>query len=208
MMRLGFSLGMGRRQAGGGAPTQQLVVPATSAYFQDTANIPSSTSRITMRGDHFNFPSIPGGGSGMTVFSGISTPINMAILDDGSIQVKVEDGGGATAYQDEIAPAGTISTATDYAIEFDANHNGNVRVTVNGTDFTDTFTPSGSPTFQTTRKVIFLATSSGTVPVPAGTVFSNLEVDFNGTLHKAISNDAATANADAWHVGADFTQAT
>jgi len=31
--------------------------------------------------------------------------------------------------------------------------------------------------------------------------------NYKGTQRKAISNNAATANADAWHVGANFTQA-
>ena len=76
-----------------------------------------------------------------------------------------------------------------------------------GSPTTASFGTAGTGSFQSNREVSFLASTSGGTPVPSGTKVRDLAVDYNGTLHKAISNNAATANADTWHLGGDFTNA-
>jgi len=185
--------------------TGALVVPATSAYFQDPSNIPASTSRITFRGT-FNLPSLSASSPGTALFNSISTPMRLTVQADGAINARVEDSTGAALIDAQVAPAGTFTVNTDHAIVFDGNLATNtVTVTVNGTNYSNTLT-TGTGVFPTSRAVQFL--SGGAAPlVPSGSIISNLSVDYNGTQRKAISNDAATANADAWHVGANFTQA-
>lgn len=208
MNGLSLSLGLSQPTAGSGevAAPDKLVVPATSAYFQDPLNIPANTSRITMRGT-FSLPILSGTAPGTAIFNGISNPIRVTVQSDGAIKARVETQTGSASIDAEVAPAGTFSIDTEHVIVFDADHATQlVTITVDGTDYTAALSGAATDTFQTSRKVQFL--SGGANPlVPAGSIVFNMSVDYNGTLRKTIPNDAALANADGWHVGANFTQA-
>ncbi|OBV11211.1 hypothetical protein [Erythrobacter dokdonensis] len=183
-------------------PTAYLVRGATAGYFVDPANVPSGTSRITFRAQVW-LPSLSGA---PRLFTQESTGCDLWVGSSGQLVANIEDSTGtAMIFSANVAPDGTIVAETWHEIIFDVDQVAEeVRVTVDGVLTTTAFTAASSGTFQTSREVSFLAQTAGAFAVAAGTRVANLEVDFNGTLHKAISNDATTANADAWHRGGDF----
>jgi hypothetical protein len=184
-------------------PTTYLVQAATTGYFVDPVNLPSGTSRITFRGK-FKLPSL----SGLPrLFTQESTGCDLWVGSAGQLFATIETGGGVVVLGSAtVAPSGSIIVGSWHSIEFDVDQvAGEVRVTVDGVLTTTAFTTAGTGLFQGGRELSFLALTSGANPVPAGTEVADLSVDLNGVLHKAISNDATTANADAWHRGGDFT---
>jgi hypothetical protein len=188
-------------------PAQTLVQGATAGYFVDPANVPSGTSRITFRGK-IKLPSLPAtAGVAPRLFTQESTGCDLWVGTTGGLFATVEDSGGVARLNGFVlAGAGTIDAGVEHDIIFDVDQAANeVRLTVDGVLTTTAFTTSGSGTFQSNREVSFLATTAGATPVPSGTEFRDLSVEFNGTLRKAIPNNAALANADAWHRGGDFT---
>ncbi|MBV7258276.1 hypothetical protein [Erythrobacter crassostreae] len=185
-------------------PTEYLVQGSTAGYFVDPSNVPSGTARLTFRG-RFRFPtaSLSGG----RLFSQESTGCDFNLQNDGSVRAGVEDGTGAKMLNNDlILPAGTIVANQWLDIEFDVDQlAGQAIVSVNGSTTTTAFTGAGSNgLFQSSREVSFLATSGGGGAVPQGTEIADLEVDFDGVLHKAISNAAVNANSDNWHRGGEF----
>lgn len=180
-----------------------LIVGNPQGYFVDPSNVPGSTTRLTFLMD-INAPSIT---SGMFLFTQSSTGCDLKVQSDGSMTATIEDSTGAKMMTNvTVAPAGSFVAAQFCEIEFDVNMaTEQVTLTADGNATVTAFTSSGTGTFQTTRNVSFLAGTTGASPVPVGTEVRNLSVNYNGTLHKAISNAAATANADPWKQGGDFT---
>lgn len=181
-----------------------LVQGSPAGYFVDPLAVPSGTTRITFRGS-FLFPA-----SGWTTcrpFTQESTGCDLIVNVAGSAAVTIEDGTGAAMLSSaNIAPVGTIPTDEWVELVFDVDQVAETAtLTVDGTDYDLPFIGSSNGVFQTVREVSLLAQTSGANAVPAGTRIADLSVDFNGTLHKAISNSAAVANADPWHTGGDFT---
>lgn len=203
-MMLGIGLGLGARRPVAIAESAGLVV---GGYFVDPANVPASTSRITFRGTFFFVGSVP---NNVLLFTQESTGCDLNIQSTGRLTASVEDTTGAKMLSSvEVAPDGSITADTWHEIVFDVNHaTEQAIITIDGgTPIVTAFTASGTGSFQSTREVSFLATTVGGSAVPNGTQVRDLSVDFNGTLHKAISNSASVANADAWKLGTDFTQA-
>ena len=193
-------------RAGVVAPAVSLLRPATAAFFQSPTNIPAATTRIQMRG-LFRFASLPASAS--EIMSGLSNPVSVLLYNNGRLDARIEDSAGTVVFEATLTPAGTIAINNWYDIEIDANHLTNqVRITVNGTDFTGTFTAEGTNVFPTNRAMTFLAGSAGANIVPVGTRAADMRVWYNGTLAKTIPNDAAAANLDAWKLGVGvFTNA-
>lgn len=201
-MRLGLGLGMGSMQP---AAPSEIAGLTVGGYFVDPSNVPALTTRITFRGDFFFVGSVP---NNVLLFTQESTGCDLLIQSTGRMTSSVEDTVGAKMLSSaEVAPAGSITADTWHEIVFDVNHaTEQVIITIDGgTPIVTAFTASGTGSFQIVREVSFLATTVGGSAVPSGTRVRNLSVDFNGTLHKAISNNVATANADPWKLGSDFT---
>lgn len=182
------------------APTQYLTT-GSGSYFEDTANVPAGTTRLTYHG-WFYFPvSVPSG----ILFAQVSQGCDLDVLANGRIRIlKVEDGTGATMISSAY-PSFPILPDTFYEITFDVDQTEKTaRVTVNGVTETIPFTATGNGLFQSTRAVTMLALTGGSNGLPAGVRVADLSVSFNGTLRKALSNDPAVVNADAWQRGGDF----
>lgn len=182
---------------------ESLAVPAAATYLVDPSNVPAGTTRITFRGKLYFPAHVP---QSAKPFSQFAQGVELITRDDGSLQASVEDGTGAKMLNGAtIAPAGTIAPDEWFNYEYDVDQVSRVAIlTVNGAQYTLPFAATGNGLFQSNRTVAFLATSSGASSVPTGTRAADLSVDFNGVLHKAISNNAATANADPWKQGWDF----
>jgi hypothetical protein len=184
-------------------PSVFLVMPATLARFEDTANTPAGTSRMTFRGKFF-FPT----GTVQTGDRLISQGFNSCHLDVGgvngrSFRISVNDSTGANML------AGTLSRQdnrlvvdTWLDIVFDVNMALNqATLTVNGVTETYPFIATSNGLMAATRFSL-LARDNTNNGLNATVRVADLSLDFNGTLRKAISNTAATANADAWKLGA------
>jgi hypothetical protein len=186
------------------APSAYLIQGATAGYFLDTVNPPAGTNRITFRGK-FWFPAT--GWSSCKPFAQVSTGCDLTIFPTGVSTVTVEDGTGAKMLTNATATSGGgIPMAQWVTLVFDVNMVSQAAaLNLNGTTYTIPFATSGNGVFQTSNRVSFLAVSNGTLAVPAGTLFADLSVDFNGTLRKTIANVAAAANADVWKQGGSLT---
>lgn len=184
-------------------PTTYLIQPSPVGYFVDPSNTPSGTTRLTYR-SKFNFSSIV---NGMRPFMQSSTGCDLIVASNGAINAIVEDSTGTAVLSSvELAPAGSVVPSVWYDMVFDVDHVAQTAtLTLNGTTYQVPFTIPGTGAFQSNRQISLLASVSGGFALPAGTLVADLSVDRNGLLHKAISNDAATANADAWKLGGDFT---
>ena len=186
-------------------PTEYLVQGATPGYFVDPSNTPSGTNNIEYRMKLYHPTSVP---NAQRMGAQASTGCDFFIQSNGSITATAEDGTGAKfATNLVVAPTGTIVADDwqDIVLECDATAEQFV-VTVDGVTTTTPFTASGNGVFQNNRVLSLFATSTGVTPLPTGTRIADASIWLNGSLHKAISNTAATANADAWHAGGDFTQ--
>jgi hypothetical protein len=87
-------------------------------------------------------------------------------------------------------------------IVFDVNMALNqATLTVNGVTETYPFIATSNGLMAATRFSL-LARDNTNNGLNATVRVADLSLDFNGTLRKAISNTAATANADAWKLGA------
>lgn len=185
---------------------ERLVMPSPAGYFVSTTGSGSGTTSLSFSGK-YNFPSIT---NGMLLIGGVSDPVVLAVLSDGSMTLTVEASNGVNVLLTEpVAPAGSITTGTEIevllAIDYTAE---TATVTINGgTPIVTAFTTAGTGFASSSRLYSLLASNTGTNALPAGTVFRDLTMHRNGALFKAISNDAATANADSWHQGTNFTQA-
>lgn len=184
-------------------PTVYLIQPSPVGYFVDPSNAPAGTTRMTFRGK-FNFSSIV---NSMRPFMQASTGCDLIIATNGTITIVVEDSTGTAVLSNVVmAPAGSIAPSAWYDMILDVNHTAQTAtLTLNGTVYSVPFTIAGTGTFQSNRQISMLASVSGGNALPAGTLIADLSVELNGVLRKAISNDAATANADAWKRGGDFT---
>lgn len=172
-------------------------------YFRDPSNVPAGTTRITGRGKFYFPDNIV---HGRRLFAQVSTACDLLVQANGSLRATIEDGTGAKMLNNhEVAPAGSIIPDTWLDIIFDVDQvNGVAQVSINSFSGTTSFTGASNGVFQSNRAFLFLAGANGITPIPAGTRIADLSVDFNGILHKQISNLAAVANADAWHLGGDF----
>lgn len=186
-----------------GTPTSWLVMPSPAGYFVDPSNVPASTTRITFRGK-FYFSGV--GASYLNVFTQESTGCDLQVSTNGW-RCTVEDSTGATMLASTVfSGTPTFANGTWYNVIFDVDQTAKTAtLTLNGVSYQRTWS-GGTGTFNTAREVSFLATTVGGTPLPVNTRVADLSVDFNGTLRKAISNTATTANADAWKRGTNFTQ--
>ena len=184
--------------------SQKYLISA-GGYFVNPSNVPGSTTRLTFRGKIY-VPSLPG--SVYSIFSQESNGCDLDIVSSGKLRVCVEDTAGTKVVNFVTLSSGpTLAINTWYEFIFDVNHATQIaRVTINGTDYDTSFSTAGTGSFQSNREVSFLAQSVGGQVCPSGTQCYDLSVDYNGSLHKAISNDSTTANADSWQQGSDFTQ--
>lgn len=184
------------------APSAWLVMPATIAHLGDTAALPASTTRLTWRGKFF----FPAGtiSNGQALFSQVSNGCDLVTFGNG-FTVTVEDGTQATVYSSglSVIHAGKLVADTWLDIVFDVNQAAaTITLTINGDTVTIPFTTPGNGLFNTARRIGFLATQAGALRMVANTRSADLSVDRNGSLYKSISNTAATANGDAWKLGA------
>ncbi|MEE4208834.1 MAG: hypothetical protein V2I43_06180, partial [Parvularcula sp.] len=185
------------------APTVFLEQGDPIGYFQDPSDVPAGTSRISSRGKFRFAAEIP---NGAKPFAQVSTGCDLFTRTDGSLNATIEDGTGAKMMTNlPVAPIGSLLPDTWHEIEFDVDQTaGEVRLTIDGVTTVTAFMASGNGVFQSNRSLLFIAGSNGNTPLPAGTRFADLSVDLNGVLYKTISNDATTANGDAWHLGGAF----
>ncbi len=199
----GFTQGVNITTAA--TPSAYLVQGATPGYFVDPVNVPSGTSRITFRCKLW----LPTGYGLANLFTQESTGCDLQVRNSaGSLNATVEDSTTAKMLADTaVAPApNTLAAQTWYEIEFDVNQvTQEVICTVNGVSKTTAFAAASTGLFQTGREVSFLANTVGTSPIPAGARIADMSVDFNGVRHKTLPNDAASANADPWKRGGNFT---
>lgn len=182
------------------APTQFLVQGATPGYFVDPVNPGVGLSRITAS-FKINLPTTFTTGT-CKPLAQVSTGCDLVFFPNGLVTAIVEDSTGAKMLNGAlIAPIGTITKNQWHDIVFDVDQGAQRAVlTVDGANFVVPFTAAGSGLFQL-LKLSFLATSTGGTPVPAGTKVADMSLEFNGVMRKAISNMAASANADEWKLG-------
>lgn len=188
----------------GEEPASYLV--STGGYFVNTSNVPSGTTRLRFTGKVY-LPSLPG--SAYSIFSQESNGCDLDILSSGLLRVCVEDSAGTKVVNFVTLSSGpTLAINTWHDLVFDVDHTAQTAtVTVNGgTPIVTNFGTAGTGTFQSSREVSFLAQSVGGQACPSGTRAADLAVEKNGAAYKTISNNAATANADSWQQGTDFTQ--
>jgi hypothetical protein len=185
-------------------PSAYLVMGATAGRMRDPSNVPAGTNRITFRGKWY----WPTGTLAINqkIFSILSLGGDLETHLNNDFRIAVEDGTNAA-----VIPGSTYAGFEGLAenqwfdIVFDIDQVAQqVTLTINGAEYVIPFAIAGNGLFQTSRPVGFFAVSNGTNPVAAGVRGADLSVEFNGVLHKAISNDPAIANADAWKVGGDF----
>lgn len=188
------------------APQTFLVQGATAGRFADIANLPAATTRLTWRGRFF----WPSGTltDGQKPFSQLSLGCDLETFGNG-FRVSVEDGTQAAMFNTApVRHQGRLVANTWLDIVFDIDQVARtVTLTINGLTEVYAFDNLGNGVFNTTRRIGFVAVTSGTNPLASGVRFSDLSVDRNGVLRKAISNDAATANIDPWRLGGTFTNA-
>lgn len=164
-----------------------------------------ATTRITFRGEFYFTAPIA---ATTFLFTQESTGCDLELLTNGATRVTVEDSAGTKLVNGLSAnPAGSVALNAWAAFVFDVNMATQTAVvTLNGgAPVTLNFSTPGTGTFTNAREVSFLANTAGTSPLQNGARFRNLSVDFNGTLHKAISSEAALANADPWKRGGTVT---
>ncbi|WP_156777257.1 hypothetical protein [Erythrobacter sp. NAP1] len=197
----GFTQGVSITSAS--VPTEFLTQGDPVGYFQDPANVPAGTSRITARGQ-FNVPF--DFAQGVKLFAQVSTGCDLTLQPDGSLKATIEDGTGAKMLTNfEVVPAGLFTPNTWHTVEFDVDQaEREVRVFLNGSVFTTAFAVSGNSIFQSNRAFVFAASANGNTPLPTGTRIANLSVDLDGTRHKTVGNTADEANADPWKRAGDF----
>ncbi|WP_379923395.1 hypothetical protein [Erythrobacter sp. R86502] len=190
-------------------PAVSLVMPSPAARFEDTANTPALTNRMTFRGKFF-FPDTASIGNGDRI---VSQGFNNCYVDlvggGGPVRINLTDSAGASLLSSStLRFTGGIVPATWLDIVFDVNIAlGQATLTINGVTETYPFLTPGNGQFAT-AKFNMLARGAGLVEVNPGVRFADLSIDFNGALRKAIPNDAAAANADAWKQGTGvFTNA-
>lgn len=184
----------------------RLVMPSPAGYFVSTTGSGSGTTSLSFSGK-YNFPSIT---NGMLLVGGVSDPVRLAVLSDGSLTLTVEASNGVNALLTEpVAPAGSITTGAEIEVLLEVDYTAETAtVTIDGgTPIVTAFTTAGTGFASSSRLYSLLASNTGTNALPAGTVFRDLAMHRNGVLFKSISNSASVANADAWHQGGNFTQA-
>lgn len=192
------------------SPDAWLIMGNPRPYFVAPANVPGGTTRLTFRGE-FRLPALPPATSPnfAVFFTQESSGCDLSVDTDGGMSITVEDATGARVINGvQVRPAGFFQINTDYQIIFDVNHaTQTATVTINGTAYVVNFSAPGTGVFQSNREVSLLAGTAGQTVLPIGTRVRNLSVDYNGTLHKSISNTASEANADSWKQGGAFTNA-
>jgi hypothetical protein len=181
----------------------------TPTHFVDPANVPASTTRITFRFKMY-FPTAPADNS--YIFSQESLGNDLQFNGTaGLLDVRIEDGLGAAicvgGLLDSNGLAPSILPLRWYEGTFDVNHTTQiVTLTLNGRVFTRAFDSPSNGFVQTGREVSIGANTTAGLPLPVSTRMADLEVDFNGSSRKIISNLPATINApDAWKRGGDVT---
>ncbi len=183
-------------------PAVSLLMPAIPARFEDTANTPALTSRMTFRGKFF-FPDAGSIGNSDRL---VSQGFNNCFLDlnggGGPVRVGLTDSAGTSLLNGStLRLTGGIVVASWLDIVFDVNMAlGRAALTINGVTETYPFLTPGNGQFATGR-FNMLARGAGTNEVNQTVRFADLSINFNGTLRKAIPNDAAAANVDAWKRG-------
>lgn len=182
-------------------PAVSLVMPATPARFEDTANTPALTSRMTFRGKVV-FPDAASIGNGDRIVSQGFANCYLDVASGGSMRISLTDSANTKLLNSStLRFSGVVVAASWLDIIFDVNMAlGQAALTVNGVTETYPFLVPGNGQFST-AKFIMLARGAGLNEINPGVRFADLSIDFNGTLRKAIPNDAAVANADAWKKG-------
>lgn len=187
-------------------PASYLITPstATPAYFADTANVPAATTKIVFKGK-IRFPSLPG--AVIKIFTQESFGFDLGMTNAGQLQATLKDGTNTILVNGINIPSAVLSPNIWYDLVYEGDQAaGTIKLWIDGVLRSLNFTP-GNGVFLSNREVSFLATTAGASPVPTGTFAADLSVEFNGTLRKALSNTATTANADAWKLGTgSFTQ--
>ena len=180
----------------------------TGPYFRDPANaIPANTTRMEWAANVY-IPSVPA--SNVRLFAQESTGCDLDITLTQQVRLTVEDGAGAAVVSAVFGSAG-YATGVWSEITLDVDHTtGQAVAAINGTTVgTWTWTPTGSPFFQTGREISFLGSSTGATLAPSGWQVEYAECYFTTSgvrsLRKRVSGNAATVNADAWKLGGDAT---
>lgn len=180
-------------------PLQFLVQPVTGAYFGDIANPPTSVTRVTFRGKFY----WPAGTltNGQMLFAQVSNGCDLSTWNNG-FRVGAEDGNQVavrTTFPTVLPGSLVVDAWLDIVFEVDQTAKTLV-LTVNGTSQSLPFEFAGNGFFNTLRRLQFASTAGGSVLAP-GVRMADVSVSLNGVLRKAISNTAATANADPWKLG-------
>ncbi|MET4131816.1 hypothetical protein ABIE62_000932 [Porphyrobacter sp. MBR-155] len=184
-------------------PSVFLTQGSPVGYFGDTANPPAGLTRVTYRGKFF----WPTGtlANAQKPFAQLSLGCDLETFNN-AFRVSVEDGTQAAMFAS--APdrhAGSLVENKWLDIIFDADQSAQtVTLTVNGVTEVYPFNNASNGVFNTVRRFSFVAVNNGTNPLPAGVRMADMSVEFNGVLHKAIPNSAASANADPWKLGGAF----
>jgi hypothetical protein len=177
---------------------------ATPGRFAATANVPPGTSRITFRGKWY----WPTGTLAINqkIFSILSLGGDLETHLNNDFRIAVEDGTGAAVIPGSTyAGFGGLVENQWFDIVFDIDQVAQVvLLTINGNLYTVPFATGGNGVFQSSRPVGFFAVSNGTNAAAPGVRGSDLSVEYDGVLHKAISNDPAVANLDPWKLGGNF----
>lgn len=185
-------------------PDTYLVSDGTN-FFRDPSTLGSGVTSLEWQG----VVTLPASRSASFYpFSLGNTNVNVEILANGNFRVSARDSTAASVLGPTFITGANIPDATPTEVSVKVDHVAElVTVTVDGDEYTQAFATSGDGSFAAGGSICFLSRyASGNAIAPAGTQVSDLEVYKNGVLFKAISNDAATANADPWKAGSDFTQ--
>jgi len=208
--------------SGNGFTTDAAIVYATTTsgspntHFVDPSNVPASTTVIEYNLRVY----VPTSGltNGTTYYLATqeSTGCDLGFTVPGgggapTWRVNVEDNDGTNIISGVGNGAIAVNVLLDQWFDVQLIVNaaaGTAELKVNGSSIWSlsglTFSPAS---FQSTREIAFLATTSGATPAPVGTRFEYLEAYFttsgSRTLRKRIAGNAATVNADGWKAGSN-----
>lgn len=192
------------------APAQPFTTSATGPYFLDPVNAPAGTTQVTFAA-RFRLTALPASSS--ILFAQAGTSCDVEILNNGSLRVNLRDSAAVKVINNGLVSAG-LAAGIWYDLVCSADMVAHVfRVRLNGTLIaTLSFAVSGTGLLASNRAISFLARNNATLQF-VGSI-ETLKAWFTGTAtgaeptttpYKSIAGPAATANADAWKLGANAT---
>lgn len=192
-------------------PTNVFFTTSTAGpWFEAPTNIPASTSAICVSGE-VNIPSATLSWDSLFTFT--STTFDLAVKDDGTVVLTLEDSTGAKMANSLESSAGMFPLNT--FVEFEATADlaaGWFKLRLDGVEVWEVTFSSSTGQFSSSRNCRLLYKNSTSNQLVASVKF--LRLWYEGTADgsapvtqpsKEVSGAAANVNSDSWKQGADAT---